>query len=70
MQGAWREKRHFLDGDKNCLSPGAAGPLSFTLPIQMTRTTSKGSEKPSWREHLPGQLSNFWGGEVGVLSAS
>lgn len=41
-------------------SPGPA------LPNWVIRTKSKGSEKPSRKKHVPGQLSNFQGGVLVV----
>lgn len=64
----WEEGALFGSGQKLPV-PGTAGPLSFTLSIQVTGTTSKGSEKPDRREDLLGQLSNFWGGVGSALSS-
>lgn len=49
----WEEGALFGSGQKLPV-PGTAGPLSFTLSIQVTGTTSKGSEKPDRREDLLG----------------
>lgn len=64
----WRRtRRPSLDWDPSCLFPGAAGPLGPPhSPSEGIRTDSKGSEKPSRKEHLPGQLPNFQGGVVAV----